>query len=206
MERSKAVEEILKSMRSATAKEALGILLQGNQRFVSGQNAYPNQSLERRTQLLEGQHPFAIVLTCSDSRVPPEVIFDQGLGDIFVVRTAGNVLDEIALGSIEYAVEHLKVPLILVMGHQKCGAVSATAAGGEAPGHIASVVEKIMPAVEQARSLPGDLVTNAIDLNIKLITSELRSSEPILLEFVKSSQLEVVGSRYDLDSGLVTLR
>ena len=205
MERSRSVEEVLKSMRSATAKEALGILLQGNHRFVSGQNTYPNQSLERRTQLLEGQNPFAIVLTCADSRVPPEIIFDQGLGDIFVLRSAGNILDEIAVGSIEYAVEHLKTPLILVMGHQKCGAVTAAAAGGELPGHIARVAEKIMPAVEQARGLPGDLVVNAIDMNVQLIVSELRSSEPILAEFVKNGQFEVVGSRYDLDSGVVTL-
>ena len=118
----------------------------------------PNQGVERRKELVEGQHPFAIILCCSDSRVPPEVIFDQGLGDLFIVRTAGNVFDNIALGSIEYAVEHLEVPLLVVLGHGQCGAVTATVEGGHAPGHISNVVEAIQPAVVKAYDLGTGIV------------------------------------------------
>ena len=187
-----------------TSAQGLMFLLQGNQRFVSGQVQHPRRDAFRRADTLGGQTPFAVVLTCSDSRVAPEVIFDQGVGDIFVVRTAGNIAGEIALGSIEYAVEHLNAPLVLVLGHQKCGAVSATVDGGEAPGHIKSVVEHIAPAVERARGLQGDLLANAIDTNILETVHQLRTSAPILAEFVNARRLEVFGARYNLDTGSVT--
>ena len=120
-----------------TGAEAMQKLLEGNARYVSGNVSHQDQYvLERRSELISSQHPFAIVVGCSDSRVPPEAVFDQGLGDIFVVRTAGQVLDNASLGSIEYAVEHLGVPLVVVLGHDNCGAVTAAVKGGEAPGHL----------------------------------------------------------------------
>jgi len=131
--------------------EALKKLIDGNNRFVQSAQAQKDIGNNRRTELTKGQHPFAVILSCSDSRVPPEHIFDQGLGDIFVVRVAGNVADSIELGSVEYAAEHLGVPLILVLGHQSCGAVKATVDGGKPEGNIESIVKKIAPAVKKAR-------------------------------------------------------
>jgi carbonic anhydrase len=179
--------------------------MQGNQRFVNGIPEHPNQTVERRNELIEGQQPFAILLCCSDSRVPPEIIFDQGIGDLFVVRTAGNIADDVALGSIEYAAQLLGVQLIVVLGHQSCGAVTAAAVGGEAPGHIASLVEMIRPAVDLARDKPGELLTNAIRVNAKLVAGQLEGSAPILSELVKAGQLKVIAAQYDLDSGIVSL-
>ena len=187
-----------------TPAQGLMYLLQGNQRFVSGQVQHPRRDAFRRTDTLGGQTPFAIILTCSDSRLPPEVIFDQGIGDLFVLRNAGNVAGEIVLGSIEYAVEHLNSSLILVLGHQKCGAVTAAVNGGEAPGHIKNVVEQIAPSVEYARALQGDLLTNAIDANILETVRQLKTSVPILAEAVSARSLEVFGARYNLDTGTVT--
>lgn len=187
------------------SQAALLALLKGNHRFVNDRPEYPNQGLERRAEIVAGQNPFAIILTCSDSRLSPEILFDQGLGDLFVIRTAGNIVDDIALGSIEYAVEHLKVPLLVVLGHQKCGAVTAAVEGGEAPGHIANIVEKIAPAVEAARSLPGDLTANAINANVSSVVKLLKESEPFLAKAVQEARLEIAGARYDLDSGAVTL-
>jgi carbonic anhydrase len=185
--------------------QALASLIDGNQRFKTGQAQHPREDEQRRTEMLAGQSPFAIVLTCSDSRLPPEILFDQGIGDIFVVRTAGNVAEDLELGSIEYAVEHLGVSLIMVLGHQKCGAVTAAAGEGEAAGHILNVVEAIKPSVEKARATPGDLVSNSINQNVLDEVAALKNSEPILKEFVDAGKVEVVGARYDLDTGGVTL-
>jgi carbonic anhydrase len=151
----------------------------------------------------KGQKPFVIVVGCSDSRVGPEVVFDQGLGDLFVVRTAGNVVDDVALGSIEYAAEHFGVPVIFVLGHTRCGAVAAAVAGGEAPGHVGSIVEKIKPAVEVTKGKEGDAVDNAVRANVRNVVSQLRGSGPILSGLVKSGKLRVVGGCYDLDTGKV---
>jgi len=185
------------------AEAGLKKLLEGNQRYVANAMTRPDQSLERRTELVKGQNPFAIILCCSDSRVPPEIVFDQGLGDLFIVRTAGNVFDNIALGSLEYAAEHLHVPLLVVLGHAKCGAVSATVAGGHAPGHIFSVVEAISPAVLQTKGKPGDPIDNAVVANTRMCAERLRESEPIIGELVKQGKLKVVAARYDLESGRV---
>lgn len=138
--------------------EALAKLVAGNTRFVEGKQAQKDVGNTRRTELTKGQQPFAVILSCSDSRVPPEHIFDQGLGDIFVVRVAGNVADSIELGSVEYAAEHLGSPLILVLGHQMCGAVKATVAGGKPEGNIGSIVKKIEPAVKKAKAQVKDKV------------------------------------------------
>ena len=190
---------------SMSPEQAWNLLLEGNQRYVAGQPAHVHQSIERRTEVVAGQHPGAIVLTCSDSRVPPEILFDQGIGDIFVVRTAGNVADDVALGSIEYAVEHLGVQLVVVLGHQKCGAVAATVQGGEVPGHLPSIVNAIKPAVDQTRGQGGDPVDNAVRANVRLIVAQLRACQPILAEQVHTGHLKVVGAYYSLETGAVSL-
>jgi len=189
------------------AQQALQKLQEGNARFVQEKAIHPHQSAERRAEVVSGQNPFAVILGCSDSRVPPEITFDQGIGDLFVVRTAGQVVDEVALGSIEYAVEHLGVPLVVVLGHDMCGAVKATIAGGEASGHIGSLVAAINPAVERARKKGKEeqLLNNSIDENVRMIALELRSSEPLLSRLVKEGKLEIVGARYRLDSGRVEI-
>lgn len=187
------------------SNEPLKKLIEGNERFVGSKMFHQNQSAERREEVAKGQHPIAVIVSCSDSRVPPEIIFDQGLGDLFVIRSAGNLVDDIGLGSIEYAVEHLGVQLIIVLGHERCGAVSAAVQGGEAPGHIAKLIEEIKPAVEKAKKQSGDLLDNAVLSNINMVVKQLQHSEPILKEFVHSKKLIIVGARYDLDDGVVTI-
>jgi carbonic anhydrase len=194
-----------------TAEQALQKLMDGNARFISGDALHPNQSAERRAGVVSGQHPFAIIVGCSDSRVPPEIIFDQGIGDIFVIRTAGQVMDDAALASIEYGAEHLGVPLVVVLGHDSCGAVKATVEGGEAPGHIGYLVEAISPAVDEAAEQAAngaseeELLDAAIDINVENIVDQLETSEPILSELVKEGRLTIVGARYHLDSGEVEI-
>jgi len=190
-----------------SGEQALQMLMEGNARFASGDATHPDQSADRRSELISGQHPFAVVVGCSDSRIPPEVIFDQGLGDIFVIRTAGEVMDNVTLASIEYAVEHLNVPLVVVLGHDSCGAVTAVVNGGEVPGHLDSLVNYIQPAVDEARATGSEeqLLNNSIDNNVKNIVEELSTSEPILSEAVEEGKLNVVGARYRLDSGMVDI-
>ena len=148
----------------ANPEEALKRLTEGNARFVSGHLSHttPEFLTEARGKVAQAQRPFAIIVGCSDSRGGPELVFDQGLGDLFVVRTAGEVVDEVALGSIEYAVEHLGSALIVVLGHERCGAVSAAVAHAQEPGHIAAVLKAIGPAVEETNGQPGDPVENAV--------------------------------------------
>ena len=190
---------------SLTADQALQRLIEGNGRYMAGAATHPDQTTQRRAELANGQFPFAIVLTCSDSRVAPEIFLDQGLGDLFVIRNAGNILDDHVIGSIEYAVEHLHVPLVLVVGHEKCGAVSAALAGGEMPGHIRSVVEALEPAVEAAKNLPGDKVDNAVRANVQRVAEILTHVEPILQEALSHGKLRVVPARYDLATGRVEI-
>jgi carbonic anhydrase len=185
--------------------EALQKLMAGNQRYVQDAPTRPAPSAPKRAQVAFSQHPFAAVLGCSDSRVPPEIIFDQGLGDLFVVRVAGNVLDENGLGSLEYAVENLYCPLIIVLGHSKCGAVTAAVDGKRLPGHVQEILEALKPAVRAGRSLPGDPVENAMKANVERVTSQLKTSKPILAEHVKNGRLKIVGARYDLATGAVEL-
>ncbi len=186
-----------------TPEAALSRLTEGNKRFVEGAATHPDQTAEHRVEVAGGQHPFAIVLTCADSRLSPEIIFDQGIGDIFVVRNAGNLLDDHVLGSIEYAVEHLHATLIVVLGHTKCGAVSAAVAGGEAPGHIKSIIESLSDAVAMAKRKPGDPVDNAVRISAKLSAAALAKAEPIVGEAVKSGELQVMAARYDIATGQV---
>lgn len=180
-------------------------LADGNQRYAEARLSRPHQTAERRAEVAKGQHPFAAILSCSDSRVPLEVIFDQGLGDLFVVRLAGNILNDAALGSLEYAVEHLGVKLIMVLGHERCGAVAATIKGGEVSGPIGSLVKAIQPAVDKVKNQPGDLVENAVRANVAMVVQQLKSSSPILAELVKQGELTIDGAVYDLDDGKVAI-
>lgn len=192
-----------------TPDEVLWKLLEGNRRFVESRPAHPNISTRRRQAVVEEQHPFAVLLGCSDSRVPPEVIFDGGLGDLFVVRAAGHTADDAAVGSIEYAVEHLDVPLVMVLGHENCGAVRATVNAVtrriEPHGHIVRLVENIKPAVEMARGRYGDLVDRAVRVNVRMVVQQLSHSNPVLEEYVGRGRLRIVGAYYNLHSGQVEL-
>jgi carbonic anhydrase len=185
--------------------EAIFKLKEGNGRYAGGNLQHPGQTTERRAELAKSQHPFATVVSCSDSRVPPEIVFDQGLGDLFVVRVAGNVIDDHALGSIEYSVDHLGVRLIVVLGHQSCGAVQAAretiVAKSRAPGHIQSLVTAIQPAVEATAK--GDLEAT-IKANVKNVVQALRSSTPILKAKADSGDVRVIGGYYGLDTGSVS--
>jgi carbonic anhydrase len=190
---------------SVAPAEAISKLKEGNGRYTSGSLQHPGQTTERRTELAKTQHPFAAILCCSDSRVPPEVVFDQGLGDLFVVRVAGNVINDEGLGSLEYTVDHLGTRLILVLGHQRCGAVDAAretiAAKGKAPGHIQSLVTAIKPAVEATAKEDLDATIKA---NVKHVVESVRSSSPILKAAVDSGKIQVIGGYYSLDTGAVT--
>ena len=183
--------------------ESLKRLKAGNERFIADHATHTTKDAKRRAEVAQGQKPFAIVVSCSDSRVGPEVVFDQGLGDLFVVRTAGHVVDDVGLGSIEYAVEHLGAAFILVLGHERCGAVAATVAGGEAHGHIPAIVKAIKPAVAKAKGKPGDAVDNAVHAQVLEVVGQLQKAAPLLADRVKAGKLKVVGARYDLDTGRV---
>jgi carbonic anhydrase len=186
-----------------TAAQALARLKRGNVRAAHGASIHPHQNGPRRRELASGQQPFAIIVACSDSRVPPELVFDQGLGDLFVIRVAGNVVDDTALGSIEYAVEHLGAKLIVVLGHERCGAVKAAVDGGEAPAHIGSLVRAIAPAVVETANMKGDRLDLAVRANVRRVVRQLSDSEPLLHEAVQKKAIEVVGMEYDLDTGSV---
>lgn len=185
--------------------QALAKLLDGNFRFISGKSQSQAEHLKKRDANVKGQKPFAIIVSCSDSRVPPEAIFDQSIGDLFVVRSAGHVVDDVAIGSIEYAVEHLGSTLIVVLGHERCGAVAATCAGGEAPAHVAAIVKAIKPAADAAKAMPGDHVDNTVKTNVLSVVNLLNASTPVLEPLIKEGKLKVQGARYDLDTGKVEL-
>ncbi len=180
-----------------SAADALKQLMEGNARFAGERSLHPHQDTVRRVKITEGQRPFAAVLGCADSRIPPEVVFDQGLGDLFVVRVAGNVVDAYVLASIEYAVSHLGTPLVVVLGHTACGAVTAAATGGECEGHLGELMEAIRPAIEGARARGEDeIVRHAIYLNARMAAEQLRRDE-----LIAASGAEVVSVIYDMDSG-----
>ena len=176
--------------------KALELLREGNARFVSGDLAPKDHYDEDRQRLSQGQHPFAVVLCCSDSRVVPEILFDQKLGDLFVIRNAGNVVDEDVLGSIEYAVEHLESPLVVVLGHSNCGAVTATCQGGELPGHIVEIAKRIRPSISEGCCVNDNARRHAERM------AQLIKNDPI----VKHAKAEVVAAFYDIASGMVEWR
>jgi carbonic anhydrase len=163
-----------------------------------------HRSAKRRNEVAKKQYPIAAIVACADSRVAPELVFNRGYGDLFVVRTAGNVVDDIGLGSLEYAVEHLGVKLILVLGHERCGAVDA-ALGGEAHGHIKALVDAIKPGIENVKDKPGDRLDNAVRANAVAIASNLRSSTPVLAGHSREGMLVIAAARYDMDTGAVEI-
>lgn len=187
-----------------SADVVLRELKAGNDHHVAKRYKHPHQTAARQRELAKGQTPHAIVLSCADSRVAPEIILDQGLGDLFDVRVAGNVASDAEIASIEYAAAHLHTPLVCVMGHQKCGAVTAAAESGEAEGHIPSLLALIRPAVERAKGEPGDLVDNAVRDNVENVVQQLRASNPVLAPLIERGSLKVVGAVYSLDTGKVT--
>jgi carbonic anhydrase len=196
--------EAAKLSSSLSPDDALQKLIGGNQRFMQHQPQYPDQTQARLREVAQSQHPFATVLSCADSRVPVEIVFDQGIGDIFDVRIAGNIATPEALGSIEYAISLLDTPLLMVLGHERCGAVTAAVQNEPLPGKIGTFVNAILPAVEQVKDLPGDAVDNAVIANVRYQIQQLQRSS-LLAERLQSGRLKLVGGRYDLDTGAVTL-
>ncbi|MEU7056946.1 carbonic anhydrase [Streptomyces sp. NPDC046197] len=185
-----------------TPKGALDELLAGNRRYASGRPAHPHEGSDRRHLLATAQHPFAVVVGCVDSRVPPELVFDQGLGDLLCIRTAGQALDEAVLGSIQYGVEELRIPLVLVLGHERCGAVAATLehlrAGAPVPGHLGLLVDEIMPAARRTRALGGDWAEHTMRAHTAWVRDAIRADPAFRPAYVAAARL-------DLDTGLVTL-
>ena len=195
-----------------TADESLHDLIAGNERFVKGQTINPRRGPGDFSALEKGQYPQAVVITCSDSRVAPEILFDVGVGDLFVVRVAGNVVDGAGVtvkGSTEYAIAELKAPLIVVLGHSNCGAVKAAIqhidAKDSLPGAINGLVELLKPAVTRSKAMAGDTLANAITQNVKDGVAKLQQLEPIVAPAVKAGKVKVVGGVYDLKTGRVTL-
>lgn len=195
-----------------SADEALQRLMDGNKHYLEGQmTACRLCDTAKREELAKGQKPYAIVLSCSDSRVPPEIIFDKAMGELFVVRVAGNIPDPVVLGSIEYAAEHIGSPLIMVLGHERCGAVTATVdAKGKAHGNIGSIVKTIAPAAQKAqKEMKGkpkaEIVEAASDANVQMVAANLTKKSPVIAKLVKEGKIKIVTAKYDLDDGKVTL-
>ncbi len=188
----------------ANSEIALQCLMEGNKRFTSGQNIHKKLGLEGLAELKKDQEPFAVIIGCSDSRVPPEIIFDQGLGDIFVVRVAGNVVGPIELDSVEYAVDKLHCPLVIVLGHENCGAVKATLLGQENVPELDNIYPLIAPALKKCQAQKGDILMNAVKCNIKEGVSYLKST-PLIAKHTADMQVKIVGGYYDFDHGKVTI-
>lgn len=195
-----------------TPNQALDRLKKGNADFLANKpKVISSRDSDRRLEIARGQVPFAVLVGCSDSRVSPELLFDTGLGELFIVRNAGNTVDTVALGSIQYGVQVLGAPLVLVLGHERCGAVEAALSVVEKnstyPGSIGQMVEPIIPAALKAKSsgkLKGEeLLDAAVRENVRRVVDRLRTSEPVLLEPLRTGKLRVVGARYDLDDGRV---
>ncbi|UFS69904.1 carbonic anhydrase [Geomonas sp. RF6] len=195
-----------------SADEALQKLLDGNKSYVANKlGTCAATDTQARQKLAKSQHPYAVILSCSDSRVPPELIFDKSVGEIFVVRVAGNVPDPIVIGSIEYATEHLGSPLIMVLGHERCGAVKATVdAKGKPEGNIGAIVKEILPNAKKAKQISKgksaeEVVECAVELNAKAVAAALTKRSKVLAEQVKEGKVKIVTAKYDLDDGQVTL-
>jgi len=191
----------------AVQTDPLTRLFEGNKLFVADAPAKKDVNQARRQELTKGQHPFATIITCSDSRVAPEYIFDQGLGDIFVIRVAGNVIEPTILGSIEYGVEHLHTPLLIILGHESCGAVKATLESeGEPEGNIGAILKKIKPAVEAAKKAnmkdKAELLDLAVRENVRNSYEEIMKS-PVVSHLVKEGKLKIIAAEYLLKNGKV---
>lgn len=179
---------------------ALSKLKAGNARFVAEPLSRQKPTAQRRVETAHGQHPYAVMIACSDSRTPPELIFDQNIGDLFVIRTAGNLVDDHGLGGIEYAVSHLDVRLVVVLGHQRCGAIGAALASPTAPGHIQSLIRDILPAINAAKNEPGDQLTHTAKANARLVAEKIRREANF---GPHQPDVRVITGYYNLDTGEV---
>lgn len=195
---------------SLTPNQSLAALKKGNRDFLAGRLVEPARGgRQRRLEIARGQYPIAVLVSCSDSRVPPELLFGRGLGELFIIRNAGNTIDTVAMGSLEYAVAELNVPLVVVMGHERCGAVAAAVSvvekGTTFPGSIGRMVEPIIPAVLAARATgTRDLLDASVRANVSRTVDRLRRfSEPMVLDRIRAGRLRIIGARYDLDDGNV---
>ena len=193
----------MKGLVDMKNEEILSELIAGNLRFVNSSMIHPHTSIRRRGDIKDGQHPIAAVLSCSDSRVPPEIVFDMGLGDLYVVRVAGNVLDQMIIASIEYAVLHLEVSVVIVMGHSKCGAVAAACKHEELEGHLPSLTFALNSAVNKAKGVEGDFLENTVLANVEGVVEEIKQTGSHFPTMVKSGNLLVIGAYYDIDTGKV---
>ncbi len=204
-----ATDAAAPAARPSTPQAALRRIVAGNARFAAGRARHRGQGPGAVRATAAAQHPYVIVLGCSDSRVPPEIVLDEEIGAVFDLRVAGNVLDPTIIGSIEFAVAEFAPPLLLVLAHERCGAVSATVGvvrdGGEAPGYVQSLVEAIRPAVLAVQDRPGDLVDNAVRANAHLVAAQLVRRSGVVRRAVRSGALAVRSARYDLDTGRVRL-
>ena len=185
---------------SVSADNALAKLKEGNLRFATSEVSQSKPTAARRAETAQAQHPFAIIVGCADSRTAPELVFDQNLGDLFVIRTAGNLVDDHALGSIEYAVAHAGARLIVVLGHTRCGAVTAALESDRAPGHIQSLVRDIQPAVKAAKGKPGDALAAAITENARQVAAQIKK-KAVLGDLAR--EVRIVSAIYDLDTGKI---
>lgn len=184
---------------------ALQQLLEGNQRFVQQKQEYPHQSSARLQEVAQAQHPFATIISCADSRVPVELLFDAGIGDLFDIRIAGNVITPEVLGSLEYATTLLGTPLVMVLGHERCGAVTAAVQGKPLPGKIGTFVLAIKPALSTVEGKPGDPVENAVVANVQYQMECAKRGSALITYQTSQGKLKIVGGRYDLDTGEVTI-
>ncbi len=186
-----------------SADAVLTELKAGNSHHIAKKYEHPHQTAARQHALASSQTPHCAILACADSRVPPEIVFDEGLGDIFAVRVAGNVAGVDETASLEYAAEHLHVPLIVVMGHTHCGAITAALEGGTLPGKLPDLMAALRPAVDQSAHEPGDRLDNAVRDNVVHVVEQLRTAKPVLSELVAKGKLRIVGAIYSLDTGKV---
>ena len=193
---------------SVTSDEALARLKAGNEKFVSSPQVCATDLLKHRGDVAKGQTPWGVIVACSDSRVPPELLFDGlGVGELFVARNAGNMVETATMGTIEYGVEHLGVPLVVVMGHERCGAVAAACEVVEKhtkfPGSIGPMVDAIVPAAKAVYGKPGDFVDNAVRESAKRTAAKIATKSEIVPHFIKDNKVKVLAARYDLDDGRV---
>ncbi|MTJ12045.1 carbonic anhydrase [Anabaena sp. UHCC 0187] len=186
-----------------SAEEAKRRLIEGNRRFINQNRQYPNQTKRRLQSVSKKQYPYAAILGCADSRVPPEIIFDQGLGDLFVVRIAGNIASNETIGSLEYSAANLGTQLIVVLGHKGCGAVSAAMDNQPDDGNIGSVVDGIKPSLSQNPRMRGNINDNAVINNIEYQARKLQNNSQIIDRLIRDNRLKIVGAYYDIDTGRV---
>jgi carbonic anhydrase len=200
-----AETKIIAQNKDVTPDEALKRLVEGNDRFAQQKRINPNQAKERLIEVSESQAPFAAILGCADSRVPAEIVFDQGLGDLFVCRVAGNIATSEEIGSLEYGTTILGAKVLMVLGHKRCGAVKATIEGGRFPGQIGSLIDDIKVGVERAEKAPGtNKLETAIQANV-LYQVELLNQSTVIGDLIDKGLLKVVGAYYDLDTGKVSI-